>query len=304
MTPRHQHRWCAGAAALLLMACAHADPHRDVAPAMVGVSIPASCEGTRLDADHDGLDDGCEYALAEAFAPLLVGSPRDCIWTAEARAPLAGGYLFAARRAGTGVRLAYLPAYARDCGWRDMACLRPGGRCGAHTGDSELILLDVAPREDGQWMTTGVFLSAHCLGGRDARCRWYRGSALGEFDWVSERAGGAPRVWVARDKHAHYPSAAACRRGHWGRERCDRPGASFRFPVLTAAQNIGSRAFPRHGAGGCVSALGLPAASGLAAATGVECVWDVQRAFRGWQGDEVGPSPTAYGALLHWFGGF
>jgi hypothetical protein len=260
------------------------------------------------DADADGLGDRCEFALARA--PELVVDRRDCLWDdAPGAARLAGGYLFAAERVGDGVRIAYLPAYLRDCGWTGPVCATRGPGCGAHAGDSELIVVDVVPAHGPdasapRWRTAGVFLSAHCFGRSDGRCRWYRGHALGAFTWADGRPFGAPRVWVARGKHAHYPTRTACDRGHWFYDSCDRNDAVGRFPVRVAAQNVGSRAHPLPNAGGCLAARELPLGARGASAGTQECVWDAARPFRGWQAVSTGAAPTAYAYYLARVAGF
>ena len=244
------------------------------------------CRAARNDADQDDLDDGCEFDLAAAFAPELVIDSRDCLWQAgTSPARLAGGYLFAAQPLGDGVRLAYLPAYYRDCGWSGAACVVRAGRCGAHSGDSELILIDVEPSIGGDWRTTGVFLSAHCFGRSDGRCRWYRGDELDSFQWLGGTRFGAPRVWVARGKHANYPTQGACDSGHWFLDSCDGNRINVRFPMLTAKQNIGSRRHPLPPSDGCVAAAELPIRGGEVAEQATECPWSETRAFGGWQSD-------------------
>jgi hypothetical protein len=272
----------------------------------VGVTA-AACARTETDADRDALDDGCELALARAFAPLLRADRRDCLWS-DSTGRLGGGYLFAAQPvAGSpagGVRLAYLPAYFRDCGWTGAVCLLKGRGCGAHDGDSELVLVDVAPAADGRWAATAVFLSAHCFGRSAGRCRWFRGEALGDFAWADGVARGAPVVWVARGKHAHYPTHRACDRGHWGYDSCDDNDVAYRFPVLGAAQNVGSRAAPLPTPDGCVGGSALPLGAAGAAPGARECVWDRARPFRGWQGAAAGAAPSAYARYLLDVAGF
>jgi hypothetical protein len=91
----------------------------------------AQCHGAVVDDDADGLDDGCELAVASAFAPLLVVHPAGCNWDAGAVPPrLGGGYLFAVGRDGDGIRIAYLPAYFRDCGWSGAKCLQSRASAG------------------------------------------------------------------------------------------------------------------------------------------------------------------------------
>ena len=256
------------------------------------------CRAAQHDSDRDDLDDGCEFELAQAFAPELIVDSRDCLWQAgTSPARLAGGYLFAAQPLGEGVRLAYLPAYYRDCGWSGAACVVRAGRCGSHSGDSELILVDVEPSVAGDWRTTAVFLSAHCFGRSDGRCRWYRGDELSSFEWLGGNRSGAPRVWVARGKHANYPTQDSCDSGHWFLDTCDGNGVQMRFPILTPRQNIGSRRHPSPPPGGCLVAAELPIPGGEVAEQATECLWSEAREFGGWQSD-TSRRATAYSRYL------
>jgi hypothetical protein len=291
------------AALLLVLGCRRPQPAAEQRAAQpVGIRVAgwsaAECAGARVDADRDGLDDGCELALAAAFAPELVLDARDCSWT-SASGRLAGGYLFVAQPTEGAVRVAYLPAYFRDCGWSGPVCLLRGAGCAAHAGDSEMIAVELAPSgAAGSWRTTGVFLSAHCYGRSAGRCRWYRGPGLEAFRWAADVPFGAPRVWVARGKHAHYPTRASCDRGHWSYDTCDGNDTAVRFPIESARQNVGSRARPRHGPGGCVFAGELPLGAAGADASARECIWDPARPFRGWQPDQAGTPPTSYARYL------
>ncbi len=249
------------------------------------------------DADQDGLSDACELALAKQFAPTLVVSPTACNWN-EAAGVLGGAYLFGVLPLPEGgARVAYLPAYYEDCGWRGAKCwVRWRGGCDPHAGDSELILVDV---EAGGtvWRATRVFLSAHCFGGSDGRCRWYHRS---ELTWV----GDAPRVWVAEGKNAHYPSRGACESGHWFYDTCERNALEVRYSVETHSRNIGSAAhpFPTAGVGsGCLAArdLAIPPAD----STSHECIWE-DRPFRGWSADVTSGSATPYLQYLIEVAGF
>ena len=249
------------------------------------------------DHDGDGLSDLCEAALARSFAPELLADPEDCALPRDGTRPLAGGYFYAVSplgRSGEVVRIAFMPAYYRDCGWRGMQRLLRVGRGNAHAGDSELIVLEVRRDDAAQWRTVAVFLSAHCFGRSDGRCRWFRGRDLDdEFTWVAGR-GGAPQVWVARDKHANYPSR--CESGHWHQERCARSPARYRFPIERPEQNIGSRALPQFGREACVRAEQLPLRLPGSVAGTTECLWSREGPFRGWQ---HGPgAATPYGLVL------
>jgi hypothetical protein len=256
------------------------------------------------DADADGLSDGCEHALALAFAPELVVDAGECSWRADARPPRPdGAYLYAVRpTAGRAVRIAYLPAYAEDCGWAGPKCLLTGPMCRGHAGDSELVLVDAAyDAARRRWKATAVFLSAHCHGTLEDRCRWYRGTALDRFAWVGGAVGGAPVVWVATGTHANYPTRRSCDRGFWNYDSCDRNRVRLRFPVLSAAQNAGSRHRPfggRTDAEGCI-----PAPMSGPDGDRRECIWSVSGAFHGWR-PPSGEAPTPYGRHLRDYGGF
>jgi hypothetical protein len=263
------------------------------------------CRTAALDRDLDGLDDACELALAQAFAPEMVVDPRDCSWDASAPpGRLGGGYLFAVQGVPDGrtIRVAYLPGYYRDCGWEGLPCLTRAAGCSAHDGDSEIVVVQV--RYDpttARWLTDAVFLSAHCFGRSDGRCRWYEADELRQFAWSGTQL-GAPRVWVAKGKHGNYPSPGACDSGHWYYDSCDRNTAAYRFPVLVSAQNIGSRRRPlpeRDGAAraGCLTAAHL-VWSGAAPNTGThECFWDPSAPFHGWQRLRGRPA-TPYATVL------
>ncbi len=295
--------WIALVALSLSLGCRRTPPaSRADAAAPAGLRVAGwsgACLAARDDADRDGLDDGCELALAAAFAPELVVDRRDCLWTPAEPGRLAGGYLFVAQPSGPGVRVAYMPAYFRDCGWSGPVCLLRGRGCSAHAGDSEVVALDLAhDSATGRWRTTGVFLSAHCHGRSAGRCRWYRGAELRAFAWVDGEAAGAPRVWVARGKHGHYPTRASCDAGHWSYDTCDRNDAAARFPVRSARQNVGSRAHPSPDAEGCIATDALPLSAAGADTAATECIWDPTRPFRGWQADRIGAAPTSYARYL------
>jgi len=257
--------------------------------------------GSADDADRDGTDDGCEHALAAAFAPLLVLDDTECGWDASVPPGRVGGeYLYAVQGSERGrVRIAYLPAYYRDCGWRLPVCRLTPWLCRPHAGDSELIVVEVAPAGGDRWRAERVFLSAHCHGRSAGWCRWYSGSELDGFGWVDGAARGAPVVWVASGKHGGYPSPAACGAGHWGYDGCGRNRVSRRYPVLSRRQNVGSRAVPFPYAGGkeCIGREAVGWGSALPAPGAVECFWDPAAAFRGWQSG-AGGGATAYGRQL------
>ena len=270
-----------------------------VIAAFIGVAFADECRGTApaADADGDGLSDRCELFLATRFAPELRADTTDCSWITSP-GMLAGGYFHVVHplnASGDSVRIAYLPAYFRDCGWRGFQRALRFGRGNAHAGDSEIILIDVRRTGADSWQTTGVFLSAHCFGRSDGRCRWFRGGELEQFEWTSAPL-SAPRVWVARDKHANYPTRSACESGHWRQERCAKTGPQYRFPVAQE-RNLGTRARSPFGPQGCVRADQLQFPPLTAPSDATECVWSAEIAFRGWLRDHPG-SATPYGLIL------
>lgn len=273
------------------------------APAVAGINLPASaCSGATPDSDEDGLEDACEHALATAFAPVLMAHDTRCTPpSAAAGERIPGGYFHAAQPMRGGVRLVYMPAYYRDCGWSSAWCVLLD--CAAHAGDSEMIAVDVRQLASGAWATTSVFLSAHCFGTSSRDCRWYEGAGLDAFEWLNDMARGVPVVWVSDARNANYPSYDACDRGHGGMDRCARDATSYRFPVISE-RNIGSRAVPMQLAGqapGCVTgAFVEPADRLIVSPDAVECFWSRAAPFGGWQGGGTGVS--AYERYLEYIG--
>ena len=285
---------CATAAAIALACGAHecATPARAPVSGPEGLAIgwtQASCFRAATDTDVDGVDDACELAVAAAFAPLLVVNPSGCNWDTTVEPPrLGGGYLFAAQRVGDALRVAYLPAYFRDCGWSGVKCALPGVDCEAHAGDSEMIALDIVVDGAQRWRTARVFLSAHCFGRTGAGCLWYEADELAQFAWYMGRTAGAPMVWVAEGRQANYPSRHACDAGHHAIDTCDRHTLAYRFPIYSNAQNVGSADRPAT-ADGCMRAADMPLRSARAG-SGMECFW-TGRAFRGWNTASEGATP-------------
>lgn len=237
--------------------------------------VPECAATHSQDGDGDGLSDACELALARTFAPLLMVRGGGCNWDSSApNARLGGGYFHAVQPVDGGVRIAYLPAYFRDCGWSGAKCSIPWVDCSPHDGDSEFIAVEVIHDQPAAMVAVGVFLSAHCFGRSSGSCRWYRGEELDEFDWIA----AAPVVWVSEGRQANYPSWQACDAGHRYLDTCDAHDTSVWFPVLPA-RNIGSRAVPQT-PGGCVTGAILDSVHVEPDAQ--ECFWRPEP-FHGWQ---------------------
>jgi hypothetical protein len=265
------------------------------------VSVPTTAPGQRVvcsqdaDSDDDGLSDSCELTFAQAFAPELVGARSACNWDDTVDPPrIGGGYYFAAQRVDDAtIRIAYLPAYYEDCGWQGLKCHQPFIPCDPHAGDSEFIAVDITHADDDVWQTRRVFLSSHCFDKLDAACRWYAGNDLGRFEWRDARY-GAPVVWVADGKGAHYASRTDCDRAHLFYDTCDRNDVKYTFPIATARQNIGSARMPAGDERGCVRSDWTGVVSKRVAADTYECFWDPGALFRGWQRPASGGSTPYY----------
>jgi hypothetical protein len=290
--------------------------HHARGAAPVGTAVPWTLERCRAaedDRDADGVDDECELALARAFAPELVVDPRDCSWDGAARPPrLGAGYVFAVEttRDARAIRIAFLPAYYRDCGWQGLPCITRGRGCSAHDGDSEIIVVEAHYDSAAvRWVTDAIFLSAHCFGRSAGRCRWYSGASLPHFTWTRGIQRAAPRIWVARGKHANYPSSRECDTGHWYYDSCDGNSVAYRFPIQSSSQNIGSRRrpLPRRDAAvpeGCINAAQLPLRSSAIELGTHECFWDRVMPFRGWQHNRGADASTSYSRVLGFAAGF
>jgi hypothetical protein len=282
--------------AIMLAACA---PSRTATLPHATHALLPICADSATDSDSDGVADACEFEIARRFAPLLNASGSACnvVHTTDGDR-LGGGYLYAvARTSDGGMRIAYLPAYFQDCGWHGAKCHLPGVDCAPHAGDSEFIVVDVDSTDHG-WLPSGVFLSAHCFGKSVASCRWYRGSDLAEFDWPAKYTAG-PMVWVANGRNANYPTRGACERGHWWIDTCAGERTTYVFPVEHGL-NIGSRVKPASERG-CIPADTIDQAHENTTDGTMECMWDPNAEFRGWQRVERGV--TAYSRYLQVFAG-
>ncbi len=297
-----------------------ADPDPSAPGYYLGASItPAKCfsaTGVGIgDSDRDGMSDSCENVLAQAFRPSLNLAPPnyDCDPSME---PYWAAKYFP--RQGSVVRIAYLFAYHSDCGDSglvnrllaevvEFATLKgvinnlavsfgfevstddPGG---GHSGDSEFVMVDVRFNGEAQhWVLSRVKYSAHY--GTDAD-----GSRTTTTSGVQypDKYAGYPRVWVARNKHANYPSRESCKsgRGPLGllKDNCDANlYDKVRF-LVTGFRNIGSLHRNFINQGSCVSSaqpVFYP---------GTECFWVPTDHFFGWARYPVGHPPTPYFSIL------
>jgi hypothetical protein len=91
------------------------DPNHEAAGVWLRADVtPAACfitPGGPDDADEDGLHNTCEFAIARAFAPLLAFDDDEICSAGEPH--------WAAKKFDNGaVRIAYMPAYYDDCGYK------------------------------------------------------------------------------------------------------------------------------------------------------------------------------------------
>lgn len=260
------------------------------------VDVDSIC-ATGADSDKDRLSEECELAFARAFAPELIVARGDCNWDASVgEGRLGGEYYFGVQKVGPDtVRIAYLPAYYRDCGWEGPKCEQSIIPCEGHSGDSEFIAIDIL-RENNGWRTTRIFLSSHCFDKFDGYCRWYEGDDLDRFAWRNARY-GAPIVWVAEGKGAHYRSRSECDRGHLFFDTCDRNNLRWTFDIASHRQNIGSLTAPAGDREGCLSASHVGWGSKAVSPNAAECFWNAESRFGGWQAPGNGNS-TPYERYL------
>lgn len=154
------------------------------------------------DVDHDGLDDSCEQAFAQKFAPLLSTDPADQDLTREPH--------WAAALELTGrVKIMYMLGYYRDNGTEDVCPEFDPDKCLPHAGDSEFIYVEIEYNwANSHWSLVETTLSAHWGDIGNSSERVFANNL--EFP---AKYGGYPRVYVAVDKHANYKSRSACNDG-------------------------------------------------------------------------------------------
>jgi hypothetical protein len=261
------------------------DPSPGAAGVWLGSDVqPATCfeaglgAVTATDLDGDGLSQHCEYSIARSFAPMLhYGTGESCP---------GGEPYWAAKRFPSGiVRIAYMMAYYRDCGYNADAW------ASEHTGDSEFIMVQVKFNESTQhWEFDQMWLSAHyeaTLAGQD----------VDYSSWVSaantifyDRYLAFPKVWAAEDKHANYRSVDVCRNvgAFFWQDECGSTNI-IRFPVKEA-RNTGSR---------YVDLVNCVRSEGKTTSTRVEGFYtDCNDAFRGWNEVNYGTPPKTYRYML------
>ncbi|MEO6863863.1 MAG: hypothetical protein ABI229_00285 [Gemmatimonadaceae bacterium] len=241
------------------------------------------------DRDRDGVQDQCEYELANAFHPQMQFTSDDCdvsrepYWAAtRMNSPIDGTPVIA---------IFYAISYHYDCGSPSPFCPT---QCAGHLGDSEFIVEEVTtadyPNSDVHWYLKYATLSAH-YGSQANSTGTYAGADL---TYGAAAPGSNPFVWVAEGKHSNYRSQEVCDAGAYYFDNCDRPGTRVGLEVLPSA-NLGSLSnqlnpFVASRVGGVYS--------------GVEHMWstDPTDGFLGWYPRSLGQGETPYGKLLKDFG--
>lgn len=244
---------------------------------------------TLQDHDRDGVQDQCEYELANAFHPQMQFTSDDCDFSREPywaatrmNSPIDGTPVIA---------IFYAISYHYDCGSPRPDCPVD---CAGHYGDSEFIVEEVStteyPTYDAHWYLKYATLSAH-YGSQANSTGTYAGTDL---EYGAAAPYSNPFVWIAEGKHSNYRSQAVCDAGAYYYDNCDRPGTRLGLEVLPGA-NLGSLSNQLIGTVG--SRVG-----GIY--SGAEQMWsrDPANGFLGWYPRTFGQGETPYGQLLWNFG--
>jgi hypothetical protein len=202
----------------------------------------AGLDGGINDIDQDLLADDCELWLAIKFRPKMIYDRADDVrresyWAAK---PVKTGF----------VRVFYALGYYFDLGTVPLAQCKLStvgeliAECSGHHGDSEHIILDLRYNTTTKhWYLAGGKLSRH-----EDYITLTAGSA-GYTTMVSypDKVGGYPQIFVARQKHANYPSRQSCNDGGgapWPLielfpfDDCS-PNDQVFFPDVIASRNLG-----------------------------------------------------------------
>jgi hypothetical protein len=224
-----------------------------------------------VDADHDWLDDDCEFWLAKAFAPVVAMDPDDgCplgepYWAAKYISAQGGAGGYAAR-----VRIAYLPAYYQDCG------------SGGHTGDSETLMLSLYHNPNTRhWELFEAWVSAHALGPISAS-EYITDPTMMQYP---QKPLTYPLVWIARGKHGFYRTQYDCNNRALFNDHCEANVAMGRMRVYSN-HNVGGRSLDNFPSG-------VPSANPLYSGNGRREFFYTPVNFNGWQPFGAGVTPYA-----------
>jgi hypothetical protein len=223
------------------------------------------------DADHDWLDDDCEFQLAKAFAPVLQADPNDPCLLGE---PYWAAKYFNDPGTGWGefVRIAYLPSYYRDCGLSD-----------GHTGDSEMLMIAIRHNPSTRhWEFYQAWLSAH-TGTPNAAPEYVTDASTMEY---GTRYLGYPRLWIALRKHGFYRNQHECQH----RAPLQGDVCTFNEPLgrllIYSNHNVGGRSLDKF-------PTGVASKNPLYSTNGRKEFYYTPANFNGWQPTGTGASPYA-----------
>lgn len=187
------------------------------------------CWSDASDADQDGLDDGCEQALAYWFMPML--------WFDSGESGYGRLPHFAVKNVGFAARTVqvfYMNAYFDDT-----------GVVTGHDGDAEFQIAEVH-YSGGRWYLDWMYMSAHRKSVCDSSA-WYSYDQL-EYDTSVDPRNdfrGWPTIYAAEDKHATYNNLETCDAGCYYQDYCSRHAYQHLDQTdWLSGRNVGSTAAP------------------------------------------------------------
>lgn len=266
------------------------DPNPELDGVYLGSGVTDTwCDEAASDGDHDGIHDRCEEILAEAFRPEMISAGADDV-RGEAYWAVQGGV----DPCGVGTclggrfyRIAYLLGYYWDWGSGKLVG-------GGHVRDSEWVAVDVQYIE-GRWYVARAGLSAHFRAQSDYTAFYW----WDELEYPGSYR-GHPRIWVARNKHANYPSQTVCAESY---DDCEHSSPAYWRVEYYPERNIGSREFPAPSDTGLLSGTCRYSVEKFAGNGKAECYWRDDSSymrFNGWQ--ESLDDVTTYDEQLHYLG--
>ncbi|MBI5842364.1 MAG: zinc ribbon domain-containing protein [Chloroflexi bacterium] len=219
---------------------AMAVPELGSADASFETEMPGMGGGAATDTDEDGLNDGFEEWIANAFVPIFQYDededvPREQVMRFYQVTPIYKTspnvwnypqYQFPEYQGPPGILITYVVAYTWDTGDAVLGIE-------AHAGDAEAIrIFLVNPRNDPfTWNPVVIMIKRHF----DDPEAYYSY----QFQWSQTH----PIVWVSEDKHAMYSNWEECDDYSVGFEYCDSKGYQINSPIVSGGDgfNVGER---------------------------------------------------------------
>jgi hypothetical protein len=209
--------------------CSEESPDPDPDAAGIYLGNFDNCFTVTNDIDQDGMEDPCEYQLAEAFSPMLsisasdYDASRESYWAVQ---PFTSTTY-------TRANIIYMLGFHWDNGNNFASVCANLGHpfCYGHPGDSEYLIETVRYNyASSHWELMHAWLSQH--GSVD-----YREALTLEYPVKTLYY---PRIFVARDKHALYHTGSACNSGApFSSDDCTYNSDAARVDVY-ANRNVGS----------------------------------------------------------------